>query len=251
MCKRRRRHCDTRGKLPPSGKPKPQPDFYNQRGLCASCRSPDGVQPANLASVKSQTAKKSSEPARAQAAPKLTPPDREIDLAGSTYRINLLLPRTETVPGSRFFPAFQPLPSGTLVAPEFAAKIEEHRADPGHEDEGEPTLTFQPGVSYSIDPQGRRLSPRAEQQAVAMMRAQQADEALREEEREAREAVEKEEWFQQKLRDEFESTQAKMRCLEEIDRRRLEAEDFLERERQEQEAREREDAVPTISKGPL
>jgi hypothetical protein len=61
--------------------------------------------------------------------------------------------------------------------------------------------------------------------------AVQADEALREQAAEERRALEKSEWFQERLPDEFELSQKKMRCLEQIDRNRREAEDFLERER--------------------
>jgi hypothetical protein len=81
--------------------------------------------------------------------------------------------------------------------------------------------------------------------------ALQADNDLREREREAREAIEHEAWHQQRLNDEFELDQAKMRCLSEAHERRLAAQEFLERERREQGQQERADALLTISKGPL
>jgi hypothetical protein len=49
----------------------------------------------------------------------------EVDLAGQSYRINLILPGGQS-PGSKFLPSFQPVPSGTLVSQQFAAAIEEY-----------------------------------------------------------------------------------------------------------------------------
>jgi hypothetical protein len=187
--------------------------------------------------------KKTSKPAPAQTV-KSAPTDSEIDIGGQVYEINLI------TPGSQFWPRCTPVPSGTLVSRQFAAEIEAHRIDPDHQDEPlEPTITFQLNTSYAIGPDGRRLAKRVEQQAVAAAYALQADNDLREREREAREAVEHEEWFQERQAREIELGQKKMRCLEEIDRRRFEAEDFLAAERAQQEEQEREATIPTISKG--
>jgi len=188
--------------------------------------------------VKLQAKNKRSKPP--QQALKSVPTDSdEVDIGGQAFDINLIMPAAPGL-GSAFLPRGMPLPPKTFVPRKFAREIEEHRTRPGHEDEpGEPTCVFQSGVSYLLDSNGCRFVRNVPRQTAEMMAQARADELLREQEAEKREAIEKEQWFQQKLDDEFALSQAKMRCLNEMHQRRLEAEEFLAAERAQQEEQER------------
>jgi hypothetical protein len=155
-----------------------------------------------------------------------------------------------TIVCGKFLPAREPIPS-ELVSEIPQSLIDEFRVDPRREPEPdlEPTLTLLSGISYSINDLGRRCGPRIIRETRQQMLEQQKADILHEQLMTEHAAYEESEYYREKAEDDAASREARIKCLNDMHARRLEAEEFLAREQQEREEQERA-TVAEISRGP-
>jgi GTPase Era involved in 16S rRNA processing len=170
-----------------------------------------------------------------------------VDVGGQTFKISIIADKT-------FYQALRPLPEGLKLERAFFERIKADLVDAAAEraaaaESREITLTFNPGEMYELSPDGRRYANRVLRQTREQMLAQQEADQLHEQLMAERAEYEKSEFYQQKLEDDAALREARIKCLNEMHARRLEAEEFLAREQQEREEQERA-TVAEISRGP-